>query len=416
MAAALFLVPGVARGQAPPAGTAEPTLDDTIEAGESEAEEPRRQLVRWNQYEGPFFTIRVGAGALYEGAAYGQDEESKQQFALAADSKFRDTRLLLKGRFPKFDREVTWTSGIMYDGPTGEWFMRETGVMIAVPEIWGHVFIGRTKEGFSLNKVMNGYSGWTMERTMMNDVIPILADGVKWLGYLPEHHFLWNLGFFNDWLSEGQGFSTYDKQAVARLAWLPLASESSGELVHLGVSLRYGEPEGGKLRLRSRPETYPAPYFVDTGSFPADHTKTIGVEGYYRSGPWLFGTEYIFHDTSPKQGRDSLFHGGEVVVSWNITGETRGYNTRGGFFKAVSPEQTVFEGGPGAWEAVLRLSYIDLDDEGIQGGKFWRITPMMNWHLSDNARLEFAYGYGTLDRFDLEGGTHFFQSRIQLQF
>lgn len=37
-------------------------------------------------------------------------------------------------------------------------------------------------------------------------------------------------------------------------------------------------------------------------------------------------------------------------------------------------------------------------------------------HLSDNLRFELAYGYGTLDRFGLEGTTQFFQSRIQLQF
>ncbi len=41
---------------------------------------------------------------------------------------------------------------------------------------------------------------------------------------------------------------------------------------------------------------------------------------------------------------------------------------------------------------------------------------MLNWHLSDNLRLELAYGYGTLDRFDLRGKTQFFQSRIQVVF
>jgi phosphate-selective porin OprO/OprP len=60
------------------------------------------------------------------------------------------------------------------------------------------------------------------------------------------------------------------------------------------------------------------------------------------------------------------------------------------------------------------MSYIDLDDRHIQGGKLWRLTTLMNWYLSDNVRLEFAYGYGILDRFGLEGNTHFFQSRLQL--
>jgi hypothetical protein len=38
---------------------------------------------------------------------------------------------------------------------------------------------------------------------------------------------------------------------------------------------------------------------------------------------------------------------------------------------------------------------------------------MVNWHLSDNMRLEFVYGYSTLDRFDLQGHTQFLQARVQ---
>jgi phosphate-selective porin OprO/OprP len=41
---------------------------------------------------------------------------------------------------------------------------------------------------------------------------------------------------------------------------------------------------------------------------------------------------------------------------------------------------------------------------------------MVNWHLSDHVRLEAAYGYGSLDRFDLTGATQFFQGRLQMQF
>jgi phosphate-selective porin OprO and OprP len=49
---------------------------------------------------------------------------------------------------------------------------------------------------------MVGYAGWTMERATIGDAtIPILADGVKWLGYAPKAHLIWNLGFYVDWLS-----------------------------------------------------------------------------------------------------------------------------------------------------------------------------------------------------------------------
>ena len=62
-----------------------------------------------------------------------------------------------------------------------------------------------------------------MERSTMSDAtIPLLADGFKWLGYTPKHGFLWNFGYYNDWLSQGQSFSTYHNQTVLRAVWLPI--------------------------------------------------------------------------------------------------------------------------------------------------------------------------------------------------
>jgi phosphate-selective porin OprO/OprP len=50
----------------------------------------------------------------------------------------------------------------------------------------------------------------------------------------------------------------------------------------------------------------------------------------------------------------------------------------------------------------------------IRGGKFQRITPMLNWYASENVRLELVYGYGWLDRMGIQGQTQFFQTRLQL--
>jgi phosphate-selective porin OprO/OprP len=418
LAVMLFGVPGTGQSQQPPANNTQQTetLDDTIEAGDDELAEPVRKLVSWNEYEGKYFSIRFGAGFLYDYAAYSQDDASKEQFALYPEARVRDSRFMLKGRL-KFDRAVTWSSGIMYDPPTEKFLIRETGVMIEVPEISGHLFVGRTKEGFSLNKVMVGYAGWTMERATISDAtIPILADGIKWLGYAPSKHLLWNLGVYKDWLSEGQAFSTYDHQIAGRLAWVPLMSDTSGKVLHVGMSLRYGKPNDGVLQLRSRPEAFPASYFVDTGRFAAESTRMLAPEAYYRAGPLLIGTEYFLQDVNAPESGDPFFHGGDVALTWLATGETRVYNTRGGFFNQISPARPVFQGGPGAWEFVARFSYIDLNSGPVRGGKFWRFTPMVNWHLSDNVRLEFAHGYGSLDRFNTIGKTQFFQSRLQLQF
>ncbi len=413
----LLLFHGQSFCQIKPGVIPDGTQGETMKIRETDTVPDRLSFENWNQFDGPLTTLKIGGGFLYEFAGYSQDEAGKQQMDsadvdLEPDFKVRDFRITMSGRL-KTKRFITWKAGIMYDGPTSSWFVRETGIMIGVPELSGHIFIGRTKEGFSLNKVMNGYAGWTLERQMALDVIPILADGVKWMGFLPRQRLFWNIGVFVDWLSKDQSFSTYRWQFATRIGWLPVYSEDSKTLVHLGVSYRYGEPEGGEIRVRSRPEANPAPYFIDTDKFPAQHSNHIGGEVYFTSGPLMLGSEYYMHMFSSPETDNPIFQGGDIVASYIITGESRPYSTISGIYAFLPVNKSVFDGGPGAWEAVLRFSALDLDGGTLNGGKFWRITPMINWYLSENVRFELAYGYGVLDRFGKNGATHFFQSRIQ---
>jgi phosphate-selective porin OprO/OprP len=391
-------------------------LNDEMDASGTDGDVPRRQLVKWNEYEGPYITLRVGAGFLYDYVGYDQDEDSKEQMSLSQTGMVRDARLLFKGRFPTLPR-LSYTLGYMYDVAKEDWRFRQTGLMVDIPELHGQFFLGRTKEGMSTNKLMVGYQGWTNERASVNDAFhPILADGVKWMGRIPNGELVYSLGVFNDTLSENESFNKFDNQFVGRAIWLPFVNSDPKRVLHLGVAYRYGESDDGAFQFRSKPESYPAQsYAIDTGKFAAQHSDTIGVEAYYRPGPLMFGSEYFVNKVSSREFNDPSFHGGEVFVAWLVTGETRPYNTRGANFERVSPKRTVFSGGPGAWEVVARFSYSDLDSGPINGGKFWRFTPMVNWHMSDNVRLELVYGYGVLDRFGIQGGSHYYQSRIQFQ-
>jgi phosphate-selective porin OprO/OprP len=411
--AAVTAPPAAAAQQ--PAGDASqpPATEDEITAAETDA--PRRSLVKFNEYQGPLGSVRVGFGVLYEYASFKQDDDSKEQLALDDQWKYRDGRILFSGRL-NFKRPTTWSAGVMYDGAKKTWVMRQSGIMVAIPEIWGHVFVGRTKEGFSLNKVMIGYGGWTNERAPVNDaMLPILADGVKWLGYVPSKHILWNFGWYGDALSEGQSFSSYESQVSGRFVWAPLLSKDGGNLLHFGISQRWGKANNGKLQLRARPGAWPAPYAIDTGSFAADGSKMTGIEAYFRPHSFTFGTEMFFQRVDAPDSGNPFFHGGEVFGTWLITGEVRTYNTRGGYFNQISPKRPVFSGGPGAWEVVAHFSNADFNGGSLTGGKYWRFTPMVNWYLSDNVRLEMIYGYGSLDRFGIVGKTHFLQTRIQFQ-
>lgn len=326
--------------------------------------------------------------------------------------KMRDFRFFANGQLTT-KRVISWKIGLMYDGPSREWFVRETGVTVAVPEISGHIFVGRTKEGYSLNKVMNGYSGWTMERQMALDVIPILADGIKWIGFSRKKKIVWNVGIYADWLSSKQNFSTYKWQTAGRLAFLPILNAAEKKQLHIGINYRYGQVDDGVMRLRSRPESNPAPYFIDTEDFSSKHSNHFGTEIYYTKGPLMIGSEYHWHKFESATKGNPLFHGGEVAISYMLTGASRPYTTVSGVYTFVPVKKPVFKGGCGEVELLVRYSQLNLNGGSIHGGEFWRITPMVNWYMTRYLRLEFAYGYGKLNRFNLEGATQIYQTRLQ---
>jgi phosphate-selective porin OprO/OprP len=399
-----------AQGRTPP----DTSIARGITAGEADADMERRNLLGALHLNLGFTTLRMGGGVLVDYIGYEQDSASREQFHLASQGKLRDARVLFGGTF-NTKRPFTWQIGVMYDATNKTWLFRQTGLMVAVPEIWSHFFIGRAKEGFSLNKVMVGYDGWSMERQPFGDAtIPLLADGIKWLGLSPDRHWFWNLGLFADWLSEGQTFSSYNNQFVLRAGWVPLVSDSVGTLLHMGMNFRVGDVNNDSLVLRSKPEAFPAPYFINTGTFAAQNGMTFGPEVYFRPGRVLLGSEFYWEKTHSELGTN-WFYGGEAVVTWNTTGEVRTYNTVGNYFRGVTPLRTVIGGGSGGFETVLKVSYANLTNGAIQGGKLWRVTPMLNWYMSDNLRLEFAYGYGVLKRFGLIGRTQFYQARMQLE-
>ena len=403
----LFLASFTSYGQQPP--VPDGTQGEVFR--EVDSLNPKDLGMKLNEFDGPLSSLKFGGGIMYEFAGYSQDDESKTQVSPEAGFKVRDARFTMSGKL-KTKREITWKAGFMYDGDDKTWFMRETGVMIKLNEARGHVFIGRTKEGYSLSKVMVGYAIWHFERNTAVDLIPILGDGIKYIGYLKKPRILWNLGAYVDWMSEGQSFSTFQYQIAGRVGWLPVYSDPYKPVLHVGANYRYGKNKDDIVRVRSKPEVSGAPYYVDSDNIVSDHTNTFGGELYYRTGKLLLGSEYHVHQIEAPQEGNPVFGGGEVFAAYMFTGEIKPYYTFNGIFGFVKVKKPVFKGGWGALEGMLRFSNMDVDDGNIEGGKYYRITPMINWYLNDHIRLFMNYGYVVLDRFNTEGTTHIFQARI----
>ncbi len=390
-------------------------LDLTVPTDTSNKHKPA--IVSPQQVNAPFSTFRIGLGLIYDAAAYKQDDVFKQQMDslgvnVSPNIKLRDFRVLGSGVF-RTKRTLAWKFAFMYDGSTGSWFVRESGLTIGVPELWGHFFIGRTKEGFSMIKVMNGHSPWGNERQMALDPIPILADGIKWFGFEPNTRIFWNLGAFNDAISKGQGFSTFEWQYVARIGFMPIYDKENSKVLHIAANLRYGKPLNGQFAIKSRPESNPTPFLLTSGTFATDRSDHIGYEIYYSNKRFMIGSEGMMHTFHVKEGQDHRFIGGDLLISYSLTNSWRPYKTDGSIYGFMRVRKSIFKGGWGEFEAVLRASTFNVNNKDIKGGQFWRITPMINWYMSRIIRMEFIYGYGIFNRFDLRGTTSFFESRLQ---
>lgn len=377
----------------------------------------------WNEFNAGWTTIRLGMAAIYETSSYDQDAIGEAQMDSANvtlkryDSGWRDFRFFANGKL-NTKRPYIWKIAGMYDGVYESWTFRETGLLIGVPEWHSEVFVGRSKEGYSLNKVQNGYSCWGHERQMWLDNIPIMTDGIRWYGYLPKSKFLWSAGAFTDAIyeaiKEDTRFAPWDWQLSGRVGWRPIYSGPAGDVLHLGINARSARPDEGVYRVRSKPESNLAPNFIDTGQFKSDASTALGIEAYYRKGPMMVGTEINELSFRSAQAGDPTYPGGDVLFSY-LFKATRPYLSTNSVFFFPEPDRSLFDNGFGGLEFLLRYSWFDLNDGNMPGGMFWKVTPMINWYVDPYLRIEVGYGIGKLDRFGESGTTQFFQTRFQLQ-
>jgi phosphate-selective porin OprO/OprP len=105
-----------------------------------------------------------------------------------------------------------------------------------------------------------------------------------------------------------------------------------------------------------------------------------------------------------------------VLGTWSLTGEPRPYDRTKGCFAAVTPQRPVAFGAHnvGAWEAALRLSYLDLVDGAVRGGRGIELMPGLNWYLTQNLRLQLEYGYTHVEDGPQNGNLHLLQGRIDV--
>ncbi|MCE9531525.1 MAG: hypothetical protein K8T89_10450 [Planctomycetes bacterium] len=228
--------------------------------------------------------------------------------------------------------------------------------------------------------------------------------------------------------------------ASTRATWTPLYQNDGRHLVHVGGSYQWRTGDLGRtiqpgatgntfadtqdvVRFRARPELRDATgippgnlggdtaRFVDTGFLLANNVQTVSPEflliwgafSVQAEAAWAYSSNVrsIYPSSSFGTPRgNTLFWGGYVETSYFLTGENRGYDRRFGTFDRPKVNENAFavrgdDGklhyGTGAWQIAYRYSFVDLNDNGVNGGQMGQHTVGVNWYLNDNTKLQFQY-------------------------
>ena len=160
----------------------------------------------------------------------------------------------------------------------------------------------------------------------------------------------------------------------------------NGDLVDRGTTTRY----------RQRPLLHATDIrFLATPALPVEQETDYGLEAAVIHGPFHAVAEAHWLDADTRTGAEPSLFGGYVELGWFLTGESRGY--RGARFDRtrVRPGGAIEEGGFGAIQVAVRYDHLDLNSNGITGGKQAGWQAGLTWIPTDHVR--FLANYARLD-------------------
>jgi len=391
-----------------------PTIDDRVAALERELRQLKGAATKSQESDAQNPSFEIGGQLQVDYLWFGQDQANVATVGDVPDAvDFRRARLV--GRGEAFD-VVEYMIGFDFAQSGRPSFLDVWVGVRDLPHL-GHLRAGHFFEPFSLERLTHNQRITFMERSLADTFAPARNVGIEAHDALgDEDQATYAMGWFaSDSDSFGDQFTDTGGQAVtARSTWLPYWEQDGRAFLHLGAACSFRTPANHQLSFATQPEARagaPAanniPPFVDTGTITADHHQLLGGELALVWGPLYIQSEYIAAPVNQLNGPDLFFDAAYVNVSYFLTGENRTYNKTFGIVDRVYPFENFFRvramddcvyTGRGAWEIAARYSFIDLDDENIQGGTLHDFTIGLNWYLNAFTRVKWELIQANLDR------------------
>ncbi len=287
--------------------------------------------------------------------------------------------------------------------------------------VFGTIRLGNQKEQIGFEHIVSSRFQPFMERSFNQDSF----YGGSFNGFSPGIQFFRNYGTDARGVLSGGlfkpvnnvfGYSVgdFDYSVVGRITRLLQYEEDGARLVHVGLSGRQAsavESQGVPARFtvfRTRDairaglaQDWPSPASI---TLFGDDSQTVNGELAIVQGPWTIQGEYLVNGLQDArlaafgpQGTTAVYHGGYIQILRFLTSDHDHYDTKTGVFERVSPRENFRWlrkrhhcncNGIGALQIGSRYNYLDLNDEGLNGGVLHNLTTGLNWFWNPNMKFQ----------------------------
>jgi len=361
--------------------------------------------------ETPAFTLKPGLVLIGDFTAVGQDAASLAQVGPQDDRwQVRAARLMLRGGIGQSYRVGYLVAG-EYKGfesdPLTTWNMTDVSLSFPIGSEATQLTIGKTKQTHVYEMVGDAANLAQMER-VLNPFFVSRSVGARFAHVTVDRRSTLAFGVYNDSWAGSASPSNNGTDLTARMTHAAWLEDRGRRLLHLGVSVRRADNDSGMLRYRGRPESNVIDDYVDTGPFAASHAWHGGLEALWQDGAVSVLGEYVRAWVRAPESGNPVFQGAYVTATWVMTGDSRPYDPVAGYARRIHPGGTA-----GALEWVGRLSRVDLEDAGLNGGRFTKTFVGANWWATSRWRIAGGWGRTWLDRRGTTGVTDSLLFRMQ---
>jgi len=278
---------------------------------------------------------------------------------------------------------------------------------------------GKFKQPFSYEQLIQDRFVPTMERSIIDQLVPARDVGVMVHGYkLFDDRFDYAASIYGGVINGDQD-TDRNKEAAGRMAVRPLREiglPDWADGLQLGIAGTFGNDRGVLQPMTLRTPAF-VPWFQFVPAARPDGTRTRwSPELSYFDGPFGLAAQYFeeqqeLRAPAGRTAQSSIvrvsYRGGYVMATCLLTGEERTT-----FSQPITPlvpfDPAAGCYGLGAWELVGRISRLELAGDDPRGfarlmdparsaTKATEVTTGFNWYLNRWVRLQFNWEYARFD-------------------